>query len=157
VNTHFTIDEIQIDLVGIAKIADRGNLPSFLRTSARHCQSWFTNAGDAHKGSVDPVSPIAGDGTTNALPFADLENFWQTANATKGTTTQTLLNGHVTEHLHWGAAQTTAYVVAAMGRQWPIAADGKDYTPSGIHVGPPCPSPVNLNSSIIEFLNANHR
>jgi polyhydroxybutyrate depolymerase len=110
------------------------------------------------KGSADPVSPIAGGGATNAPPFAALENFWQTANATKGTTAQTLFNGLVTETIFTGgAAQTTAYVVAAMGHQWPIAGDGTDYAPSGLYLGPPCPSPVSLNPTIIKFFSANHR
>ena len=110
------------------------------------------------KGTMDPESPIAGGGTTNAPPFAALENFWQTANATKGTMIQTLFNGLVTETIFTGgSAQTAAYVVTGMGHQWPVAGDGTDYIPSGIYVGPPCPSPVNLNSNIINFFSANHR
>jgi polyhydroxybutyrate depolymerase len=110
------------------------------------------------KGSADPVSPIAGGGAKNAPPFAALENFWQAANATKGTTTQTLFNGIVTETIFiGGTAQTLAYVVTGMGHQWPIAGDGTDYAPSGLYVGPPCPSPVNLNPAIIQFFSANHR
>jgi polyhydroxybutyrate depolymerase len=112
------------------------------------------------KGTLDPLAPIAGGGPHNDLPFSALENFWQTANATTGTTTQSLFNGVVTETIFTGGtASTTAYVVTGMGHQWPVApvaGSGIDYW-GNVYIGPPCPSPVNLNPTIIGFFGANHR
>jgi polyhydroxybutyrate depolymerase len=112
------------------------------------------------KGDQDPVTPIAGGGSSNAPPFSALTGFWSGNNTTTGSSTSTPPDqaGLVTETDYTGGTATTrAYVVSGMGHQWPIGGTGTRHTSEGVYLGPICPVGVDLSPTILAFFAANHR